>query len=535
MALTAEQLEHLMPEAGARSPAVSITAAAHDAAALDDRTMASWVPVPGSADADLLTDLEIMTPRSRDLIRNNGLAGGAVQTQLDNILGSVLRLMAKPDWRMLGRDQEWAREWVANVESLFREWSETTECDAARKSTLLGLTTQALRGDFMNGDAVGIPRWQPRVYSRWATRVQVIESDRLATPSSLLGDPSLRGGVEVDRYGAPVAYHIRKTHPGDIYGLRMFSTLAAVEDFERIPAHTPWGRRRVVHLHDPERSGQSRGKPLMASVMKEFRMLGHYGKTELQAAVANSLVAMIIESNLDQDSIGDLFGANPETYWRDQIREYQVQLKGGASLAVPVGASVKPFVPGRPNTAFDPFMTAFLRFVAAGLNMPYELVAKDFSKVNYSSARAALLEAWRYFLGRRRWVVEYWLQPIYELWLEEAINRGLVEAPDFYDNRYAYCRSTWVFAGRGWVDPQKEAMGAKLRMEIGISTEESECAEQGKDWEEVLEQRARELVRRREVETQYGLPEGALDPTPSERLGSVPTENEETETEEEAA
>jgi len=46
--------------------------------------------------------------------------------------------------------------------------------------------------------------------------------------------------------------------------------------------------------------------------------------------------------------------------------------------------------------------------------------------------------------------------------------------------------------GRGWIDPVKEAQAAQLRMEIGISTLEDECAEQGKDWEEVLEQRARE-------------------------------------------
>lgn len=144
-------------------------------------------------------------------------------------------------------------------------------------------------------------------------------------------------------------------------------------------------------------------------------------------------------------------------------------------------------------------MQAVERRIAAGMNLPYELFAKDFSRLNYSSARAVLLEAWRYFQGRRRWLMTHWLKPIYELWLEEAVNAGVIEAPDFYANRYAYCRCRFVFGGRGWVDPVKEITAARLRLEIGVSTLEQECAEQGLDWEEVLVQQAVEQKRRAEL------------------------------------
>jgi len=117
---------------------------------------------------------------------------------------------------------------------------------------------------------------------------------------------------------------------------------------------------------------------------------------------------------------------------------------------------------------------------------------KDFSKTNYSSARAALLEAWRYFNSIRGWLQVHWCNPVFELWLEEAIDKGLVQAPDFEANRYAYTRSVWIGPGRGWVDPTKEAEAAEMRMANNLSTLERECAEQGLDWEEVLEQRARE-------------------------------------------
>ncbi len=140
---------------------------------------------------------------------------------------------------------------------------------------------------------------------------------------------------------------------------------------------------------------------------------------------------------------------------------------------------------------------------------------KDFSKTNYSSARAALLEAWRYFNARRQWMATYWARPVYELWLEEAINRGIVDAPDFYERRAAWTRCKWIGPGRGWVDPVKEAKAAHLRMQIGLSTLEDECASQGLDWEEVLEQLAREKAKIMELGLSINDVNSILNTTPN--------------------
>ena len=102
------------------------------------------------------------------------------------------------------------------------------------------------------------------------------------------------------------------------------------------------------------------------------------------------------------------------------------------------------------------------------------------------------METWRFFLGRRQFLATYWCDPVKELWLEEAVNAGEVDAPDFYENRRAYSRARWIGPGRGWVDPVKEAQAARLRREGLISTLEQECAEQGQDYEEILDQAASE-------------------------------------------
>lgn len=470
----------------------------HVAADRSDRTMASWDPPALSADADTIDELEPMVSRSRDLHRNNGIAAGGLQTYKDNIIGHTLRLRAKPHIQLLGWTRQDGDAWASNTEHEFETWSKTSECDAERHDNLLGLTLQALTDGMVNGAALAIPLWIPRNGSRWATRIMMIEADRLSTPPWLQHRRDIRGGVQRDRFGAPKYYYIQKQHPGDYAGIG-YGGAIGVPEWERIPAFTRTGLPRVIHLHDKGRTGASRGKPVVASVMREFRMAGHYQTTELQAAIANSLIAAFLEADMGSEGLAEMLGQNPNETWKQSVEQYRAPLKGGAILPLPPGAKLSSHAPNRPNNAFGTFMESALRHISTGMHMPYELLMKDFSKTNYSSARAALLEAWRYFLGRRRWIKDHWLNPIYSLWMDEAVARDRVTAPDFHANQYAYTRCDWLFAGRGWVDPTKEANAAKIRMEAGISTLESECAEQGSDWEEVIEQRERERERMREA------------------------------------
>lgn len=466
-----------------------------------DMALHGWNPIRLSPDAALLPDLDTLAARSQDLARNNGLVSGAFQTQRDNIVGAVLKLSATPDYRLLGWTREKALEWEHTTEAKFRSYAETTEVDAGRTLNLLGLSNLALTGAFTEGDALALPIWRPRPDARWSTRIKLISAARLQTPPALIAREDIRGGIHFDEDGAPLGYYILKRDPGDRFSL--FGYKANIDEFEYVPAFTPWGRRRVIHLHDKEATGQSRGKPILAAVMREFHMAGKYSSNELQAAVSSSLIAAFLESDMDPDSSAALFGEDqrgPREAWKTSVKEARNirKLEGAAVIPLPAGAKVTPFVPGRPNQAFEAFMLAVLRHIAAGLNMPYELLLKDFSHTNYSSARAALLEAWRYFNGRRRWMVDNWLKPIYELWLEEAVNAGEIDAPAFYQNRYAYSRCRFIFGGKGWVDPVKEAQAAVLRVAAGLSTMEAECAEQGNDYEEVMDQQQVEARMREE-------------------------------------
>jgi len=72
-------------------------------------------------------------------------------------------------------------------------------------------------------------------------------------------------------------------------------------------------------------------------------------------------------------------------------KPWQVTLKSGAVIPLYPGDKVPPFTPARPNPNRAGFVENCVRHLSVGVNLPYELVYKDFSKTNYPSARAALL------------------------------------------------------------------------------------------------------------------------------------------------
>ena len=114
------------------------------------------------------------------------------------------------------------------------------------------------------------------------------------------------------------------------------------------------------------------------------------------------------------------------------------------------------------------------------------------------------------FRMRRTWLTANLCQPVYEEWLSEAVLRGRILAPGFFDDPYirqAWCRADWSGDAQGQLDPLKEATAAKIRVEEGFSTREREASElTGMDIDDINMQRAREEEQRRALNIVSGNP-----------------------------
>lgn len=490
---------------------------AYDAADLYGQHMAAWTPMLWSPDAELNPYRDRIVSRIRDLVRNDGWASGSVTRILDNAIGPNLRPIAKPDYKFLAHysgnsafDTAWAKEFARAVDAHWRSWASDIGhyCDAARNQSFSQLMRVAFRHKLVDGDALALLQWLPQRVglgrARYATAVQVIDPDRLSNPQLNFDQQTMRGGVEIEHEtGAAVAYWIRKAHAGDWF------SAAESQTWERVERETAWGRPIVIHDYDGDRASQHRGGAgIFAPVLQRMKMLVKYDGTELDAAIINAIFGAYVESPFDRELVSEAM-SDGEALGGPSLNAYQAQRKefhdaskialGNARIPVLFpGEKINVVAANRPASNFSAFEGAVLRNVATGLGLSAQQVSNDWSDVNYSSARAALLEAWKTMTRRRHDFSHGFAGPIRGAWLEEAMAvddlpmpRGVV--PEFAECRSAYARCHWLGPALGWIDPVDERTGAVIGMDAGFQTLEAVCAEQGLDYEEVLEQRAHEI------------------------------------------
>ena len=156
---------------------------------------------------------------------------------------------------------------------------------------------------------------------------------------------------------------------------------------------------------------------------------------------------------------------------------------------------------------------AVLRQIGVALELPFEVLVKHFT-ASYSAARAAIMEAWRFYQREREFLVEAFCRPVWEWAITEAVARGLLDAPGFFDDplvRDAWLGTEWIGASAPQIDPLKEANAATAWNKLGVLSLQDVAAAQGRDWDATHVQIVKETQRRAAE-----LPAAAPDaPTPS--------------------
>ncbi len=470
--------------------------------------LAHWTPSVMSADAAILPDMGIANARADDLARNHGIASGGIQLHVDNIVGHLFKPSVKINWRRVGMTEASAIDMAKDIEATFSEYAEDdVHCymDAERKRTFTMLIREGIETHTRLGEILNSAEWIDHAGSPFKTSIKVISPHRLCNPYDRPDDHRIRGGVEADRYGAAKYYHIRDHRYAE------FSALEPLTKWKRIARETAFGRQKILHIFEPKDDGQTRGANQFMSVMSRLKMLDKFQSTQLQNAIVNAMYAAVIESELDSDQAFELIGGNRDASdklqgWMTALADYHktanIKLNGVQIPHLMPGENLKLLSAGNTASGFAEFEGAILRYIAAGLNVSYEQLARDYSKTNYSSARASMMETWRYFMGKRKTIANRHASMIYSLWLEEAFSRNIIQLPKgatpFYDAKAAWCNVKWIGAGRLQIDGLKEVKEAVLRIESGLSTYEKELALMGEDYQEILEQQVRETTERKE-------------------------------------
>lgn len=473
-----------------------------------------WSPTLANAERDWERDWYTQKARARELASRDPYALNSIKISQDALIGKHFRLSLKPNYRRLGVDHPTAREWAQLIEQEWRSYAEsiTFDADARRMNTFTFLMRTVVGSLKADGEAVAVIKSKPG-HAGYLTCMSILEPERLQDPQ--VPNINVRNGIERDDEGEPIAYHILKRYPGDWRDVR----IGEPNRTERVKRWNEWGRPIVLHLYDDARPNMARGVSGFLAVAQQMKMLSTYSRAELERNIIQASIGAVIETDLNYDEAMRVVGAEGRERFGNSLTAAAIdhmrriapwhetlgfKINGSRAAHLVPGEKVHLLQPTGMAGNYEQFETAMLRQFAAGLDVPYESLARNFSDTSYSAARMSLADIWRSYLTSREMICQKFAMPFFAAWLEEAVVTKRVPMPsgkfgtldEYLAARHDLTRGRFISWTKPLIDPVKERTAQQMGLWMGLTTAEEEVSADGEDYLEILEQRAFEVSER---------------------------------------
>lgn len=407
----------------------------------------------GSGDSHLRHDRDVLVRQSQEFYRDNGLYEGIVNRACDNILGDGFSLQARTD--------DPATNTAA--EKLWREY--WLQPEARGMDSGYDIERLVLKHLWVDGD-IGCIKTNLQL-------IQLIESERITSNRTSLFERRIEDGVELSGVGRPIGFHVADYDAaGQVQ--RSKTERYKAEDF--------------LFLSNRQRISQTRGVPVMVSNFPMFHRVNDICDSE---AVAWQLLARmaiaISRPNAEQKAFARS-DTDPNTKTSppdisDRIQDFDY----GMIFHAEPGDEIKGIERNVPGSNFTASLTMFIRLLGLPVGFPLELILLDWSQTNYSSARAALEQAFRMFACWQRRLKMNFHAPVYTWKIQQWVAEGRLP------NRADIAAHEWITPSFPWIDQLKEAKAWGERLDRGMASLSQAVKSLNQDREEWLKQREREV------------------------------------------
>lgn len=395
-------------------------------------------------------NLDTLRDTSRGLDRDNMFAKAILDRLEEAVVGNGI------DFRVQSQNKAWNRKAERMLKSW---WNDTPEV----RGLLSGpdLERMAMRSAHVDGDilfALLDKRGQ----------IQAIEGDRIRNPHNKADN--VVNGVELDALGMPTRFYV---HPHEDRRANRRG---------KKPEPTIIESDNAVFYALRHRFSQTRGVPAFTPNMELFEDIDAFTEASIIQQKMSAAHVMFIERN------GGLAGLDNVTTEEDSFgNQDQVQtFKPGTVLYGEKGESAKMLGASQTGQQFAPFVTQMQRFAGLDFGLPLEILALDFSKTNYSSARASLLTAHKCFKKKHEQLVRSFLKPIFTWKINQWIKSGRLEERDDFDIAASPPKMISL-------DPAKETKADVERINAGLTSNREVCNTNGTSWKDSLDYRAEEI------------------------------------------
>ncbi len=398
-----------------------------------------------------MPDRAILRARARWLSANNAIMDNIDNAIINNVIGNGIFLQS-----ITGK-----KTYDKQVETEFKKWaSNAINCDALGKFTFFDMQRLMLKSRMVDGEIYVYKR-----ITKSGLKLQLIEADAL-------DESFINLGIELDKYSAPKRYHFL-----DYFG-KQYSIKA----------------KHIINYFRADRPTQVRGISEYKQAILDLKNFSAFQSASIQGARARANIAYAVKQNGKANNFGgDL--------------DHKIQSVNGVSvLYLDKGEEISKLDPDSVATDYVQFSENTIRLIATARKLSYELSFRDYSKVNFASSRASLLQDFKRFDEEQTHFVNYILNDIFKSWLENEILIGNIKASGFETHPEKWIMPKWIMPKRDLVDPLKEITAIEKKIKLNLTCETDVANSMGEDYEVILQKKAREI----ELKKSLGIPDYSM-------------------------
>lgn len=457
------------------------------AAADKGRRNRDWKSNNGSADLAIIPDRLVLIGRARQLIRDSCYGKSMQRAFTRNVVGKGITVVPHAKdaegQPLTSLNQRVRREWEA--------WGKSKLCDVERRKTFGQMQRLAAKEKFAAGEHLWMWSYQQGNNASMPIgfSLQAFEPEQFDDRILSYEGREVRGGIEVDQNGAPVAAHLYTRNPNDVLYRHAFFS-------ERVPM------TRLFHYFESDRVLQTHGVTAMTPVMQDVRDLERGKGAHLTRWLMEACIGAIVKTAMPitgpQGSVSTLIPAVGDPGKTDSGMTEADFVPGMVANLQP-GEDIVPFMPTSPGGQYEPFTTLTVRGIGAGVGMSYGQVMRQ-SDGNYSSARQDMLEDRKEWEPEQELLVDDLVSPTYRKWYSFMAHEGRFDAVDGFSyaeyiadpNRFV--EADFIPPPQTWIDPEKEANGWILLLKNRLITREEIAAMRGTQFFPTLRKIAAEFA-----------------------------------------
>lgn len=404
-------------------------------------------------EATAMPDRDRIRARARWLSANNAIMDNIDNAIINNVIGTGITLQS-----ITGK-----AKYDEDVEAKFKAWSENPSmCDATGRSTFYDIQRMILKSRMVDGEIFVYKK-----ITKDGLKLQLIEADAIDSGRQ-------DGGIEIDSSGIPKVYHFVDMNS------KKFSIKAEF----------------IINYFTSDRPSQMRGISEYKQAIVDLKNFSAFQSASIIGARARANIAYAVKQGNSSD---------PSLYGADLSKQVQT-INGTSVMYLKQGESIDKLDPDSVATDYVQFSENTIRLIATARKISYELAFRDYSKVNFASSRASLLQDFKRFDHEQIHLTLYILNDVFKTWLEVEALKGGVKANGLKKTPEKFIKPKWIMPKRDLVDPLKEITAIEKKIKMGITCESDVASQNGEDYEQIIIKKKWE----QDLKEKHGVPDYSL-------------------------